>query len=677
MRLYIAEKPSLGRAIADVLPKPHKKEEGCIYVGNGDCVSWCIGHLLEQAEPDAYDPAYKQWRLEHLPIIPKQWRLQPKAAAKKQLAILRKLVKKADDLVHAGDPDREGQLLVDQLIEFLGVRGQRRERIQRCLINDLNPPAVKRALNQLRHNKAFVPLSVSALARTRADWLYGINMTRAFTLQGRKVGYDGVLSVGRVQTPVLGLVVRRDREIDRFQSKPFYQVIAHIETPASATFKAQWVPSDACQPYRDEEGRVLSLGLANKVVASITGKPALVISTTRRNKQQAPPLPDNLSALQIDAAKLYGLSAQQVLDGCQALYERHKLLTYPRSDCRYLPEQHFAQAASVLAAIADNSDALKSAVNQADAKRKSKAWNDKKVDAHHAIIPTAKHADCGRLTQTEQRLYYLAARQYIAQFYPPHDYRECEIQLEIAGGRFVAKSKESKNLGWKKLFEKKTTRLQQGHSQEEPNDAQMNPTLPEVKKGETLLCRQGELLERQTSPPKPFNDASLLAAMTGIGRYVDDKALRAILKETDGLGTEATRAGIIELLFNRGFLLRNGKQVRASEAGKALIDSLPVIATQPDMTARWEMELNAISRREANYVDFMQPLEAWLRTLITQNQSQSESMQGLKGLKSHAKPVKKRRLTPKTKTPAKGAATTGRRTKKASPKKRKTPATSS
>ncbi|MEW8420144.1 MAG: DNA topoisomerase III [Candidatus Thiodiazotropha endolucinida] len=671
MRLYIAEKPSLGRAIADVLPKPHKKEEGCIYVGNGDCVSWCIGHLLEQAEPDAYDPAYKQWRLEHLPIIPEQWRLQPKAAAKKQLAILRKLVKKADDLVHAGDPDREGQLLVDQLIEFLGVQGHQRERVQRCLINDLNPPAVKRALNTLRHNKEFVPLSVSALARTRADWLYGINMTRTFTIQGRKVGYDGVLSVGRVQTPVLGLVVRRDREIDCFESKPFYQVIAHIETPAQATFKARWVPSDACQPYQDEEGRVLSLGLANKVVASITGEPALVISAARRNKQQAPPLPYNLSTLQIDAAKQYGLSAQQVLDGCQALYERHKLLTYPRSDCRYLPEQHFSQAPSVLAAIASNSDALKSVVNQADSKRQSKAWNDKKVDAHHAIIPTAKHTDFGRLTQTEQRLYYLAARQYIAQFYPHYEYQECEIQLEIAGGRFIAKSRVPKNLGWKKLFEKKTTQNQKGNSQEEQNDAHMNATLPEVKKGETLLCRKGELLEKQTSPPKPFNDASLLAAMTGIGRYVDDKALRVILKETDGLGTEATRAGIIELLFNRGFLLRNGKQIRASEAGKALIDSLPLMATQPDMTARWEMELNAISRREANYVDFMQPLEVLLRTLIAQ--SQSESMQGLKGLKSHAKPVKKRRSTRKAKTQTKGNATTIARTKKASQKKRKKP----
>lgn len=346
------------------------------------------------------------------------------------------------------------------------------------------------------------------------------------------------------------------------------------------------------------------------------------------------------------------MSAQQVLDGCQALYERHKLLTYPRSDCRYLPKQHWSQAQSVLAAIASNSDALQTVVNNADPQRRSQAWNDKKVDAHHAIIPTAKTANLARLTQTEQQLYRLVARQYIAQFYPHHEYQDSEIHLNIAGGHFVAKSRESKNTGWKSLFERKTpeqkksTRHKDSES-DESSDAALNTALPTVNKGDELLCRQGELLEKQTSAPKPFNDASLLAAMTGIGRYVDDKALRAILKGTDGLGTEATRAGIIELLFKRGFLFRTGKQIRASDAGKALIDSLPPMATQPDMTARWEMELNAISRREATYVDFMQPLEVLLRTLITQ--SSHESMQGLKGLKSHAKPFRKRRSTQKAK----------------------------
>jgi len=262
MILYVAEKPSLGRAIAEVLPKPQKREVGCIRLANGDVVSWCIGHLLEQAEPHAYDPGYKQWRLESLPIVPENWQLVPKEATRKQLSLLRQLVRQADQLVHAGDPDREGQLLVDELFDYLKVGGDKRAGIRRCLINDLNPQAVRRALGRLRDNSEFVPLSVSALARARADWLYGINLTRAYTLQGRQAGYNGVLSVGRVQTPILGLVVRRDEVIATFVPKPFYEVLAHLQTDTGETFKAKWQPSEACRPYQDEEGRVLHTGLA-------------------------------------------------------------------------------------------------------------------------------------------------------------------------------------------------------------------------------------------------------------------------------------------------------------------------------------------------------------------------------------------------------------------------------
>lgn len=316
MILYIAEKPSLGRAIADVLPKPHKKGDGFIEAANGDCVSWCVGHLLEQAEPDAYNPEFKAWKFEHLPIVPDKWQLTPKAATRSQLTVLKRLVKQASMLVNAGDPDREGQLLVDEVIAYLGVTGDKLHQTQRLLISDLNPQAVKRALTQLRSNREFIPLSTSALARSRADWLYGMNMTRAYTIQGKKVGYQGVLSVGRVQTPLLGLVVRRDKEIANFQSKPFYEVLAHLATDKQETFSAKWQPSEACQPYMDEEGRVLARGLAQNVVSRISDKPALVTQLVAKDKKQHPPLPYSLSALQIDAAKRFGMSAKDVLDTC-------------------------------------------------------------------------------------------------------------------------------------------------------------------------------------------------------------------------------------------------------------------------------------------------------------------------------------------------------------------------
>ncbi len=616
MKLYIAEKPSLGRAIAEVLPKPHKKGDGFISVGNGDCVSWCIGHLLEQAEPDAYDAKFKQWQLEHLPIVPEKWQLKPKPTSRKQLAVLRQLVKDADELVHAGDPDREGQLLVDQVIDYLGVKGTKRNSIQRCLINDLNPVAVTRALSQLRDNREFIPLSTSALARSRADWLYGINMTRAFTLQGRKVGYQGVLSVGRVQTPLLGLVVARDAEIEHFVSKPFFQVIANLLTKDGSRFKARWQPSEECLPWQDEEGRVLSRGLVENVAARITDQPALVTNSSVKKRLQAPPLPYNLSSLQIDGAKRFGMSAKAVLDTCQSLYERHKLLTYPRSDSRYLPVEHLKERGGVLDAIKSNSAALASAVPGADTSLVSKAWNDKKVEAHHAIIPTARKMDTSKLSKAERDIYELAARQYLIQFYPPHESQESQIELTIASGSFIAKASESLKPGWKALFPSK------GPGKNAAQEAALNSHLPALKKGDICSSEVGEILAKETSPPKPFDDASLLAAMTGIARYVKDPKIRQVLKETDGLGTEATRASIIELLFTRGFLQRPGKTIRSTAAGKGLIASLPEMATTPDMTAQWETLLSAISRKEASYQAFMLPLETALRDLITQSQMQ-------------------------------------------------------
>lgn len=648
MKLFIAEKPSLGRAIADVLPKPHQKKDGYIEASNGDIVTWCIGHLLEQAAPEDYDPAFKKWQVEHLPIIPQQWQLKAKYKTKKQLGVVRKLIKSADVLVNAGDVDREGQILVDEVISFCKASKSKVENAQRCLISDMNFNAVKKSVSNLKLNKQFIPLAVSALARARADWIYGLNMTRLCTLQGQKSGYQGVLSIGRVQTPILGLIVNRDLNIESFVSKPFYEVEAFLQTEKREVFVGKWKPSEACQPYMDAENRVLSKPLAQNVVDRITQKTGKIINIDKNNQQQPPPLPFSLSSLQISAAKAFGMSAKQVLDICQQLYERHKLITYPRSDCQYLPKEHLKEAASVTSAIAAIAPDLASTLNTIDLKKKSRAWDDKKVSAHHAIIPTSRSQKSGSLSATEIKVYGLIAKQYLAQFFPNHRYAETSVTSEIEGGTFLTKQKQILDLGWKSLlFSEKSNRSTNASADAKNNSNNAkNQSLPaDLKVGDSLFCHSGEVLEKNTSPPKHFTDATLLSALTGIGRYVTDPAIKKSLRETDGLGTEATRAGIIELLFKRQYIIRSGKDIKATEVGRKLITALPSQISQPDMTALWESQLESISQQTLNYKSFIGGVESNLHCLI--EDVKKVSLAGLPAFTGKQRFNKKRSTTKK------------------------------
>ncbi|CAM3905181.1 DNA topoisomerase III [Vibrio aquimaris] len=632
-RLFIAEKPSLGRAIAAALPNPQKKDQGFIRCGNGDVVTWCIGHLLEQVEPDAYDDRYKKWNMADLPIVPQQWQLRPRKSASKQLTVVKKLLKTCTEIIHAGDPDREGQLLVDEVLDYCKVAKAKQTSAQRLLISDLNLPAVKRALNQMRSNQEFIPLSVSALARSRADWLYGMNMSRAYTLLGQQAGYQGVLSVGRVQTPVLGLVVRRDEEIENFVPRDYFTLDALIPYQEGARqfdIRARWKPSEACRPWQDEEGRVLNRKLVENVASRIANQAAEVVESEQKQSKQFAPLPYSLSALQIDAAKRFSMSAQQVLDTCQSLYEKHKLITYPRSDCRYLPKGHYSEASSVCDAISNNAKELNSAVSQADLTLKSKAWNDKKVDAHHAIIPTPKKASVNALSANEMKIYQQIARQYLMQFYPAAVYAEAKLVFDIAGGEFVAKGRQLVSAGWKALL---------GKTDEEDTGVDTVPPLP---KDSVLTCREGEIKDRKTEPPKHFTEASLLQAMTGIARFVSDKELKKILKETDGLGTEATRAGILDTLFKRQLLKRQGKTILSSPAGRGLIHALPAESTYPDMTAHWEHQLQGMAERNQAYQPFMSALQGKIDGLMQQIKSQPVP-ESLRHLPKVEKPAYKRK----------------------------------
>lgn len=603
MRLFIAEKPSLARAIATALPGHIEKGQGYLRCGDGDVVTWCIGHLLEPAEPAHYDPRWKSWRLHELPIFPEQWAVLPKDKVRNQLKILETLVSQATTIVHAGDPDREGQLLVDEVLRYCRVRMP----VERLLIQDLTPTAVVRSLSQLRDNREFRHLSHSALARQRADWLYGINLTRAYTLRYQQQGQQGVYSVGRVQTPVLGLVVERDLTIANFEPKPFYTltVTGASRSEPPETFTARWRPGEAFRQAMDEEDRVLDRSLVEKVAADVDGQTGTITQARFRERNEAPPLPLSLSALQIEAGRLYGLGAKAVLDAAQSLYEKHQLITYPRSDCRYLPEEHFGQRHAVVEALQFIAPGLSRLAQQAELKRHSRAWDDKKVDAHHAIIPTTRKRPAGNLSRSEMRIYELISRYYLMQFFPDAVHREGRLDLTVADYDFRATETGVLDAGWKVL----EIRLK------EQNEKPARP-LPRLDVGDPVDCASPQIKDRMTQPPSHFTDATLLSAMTNIARFVSDAELRKTLRDTDGLGTEATRAGIIETLFKRDYLIRDGRAIKSTEKGQDLIGALPDAVARPDMTAVWEATLERIRQGEGDPRAFLASIEKQIGTLL-------------------------------------------------------------
>jgi DNA topoisomerase-3 len=612
MRLFIAEKPSLARAIAEALPGPQKRARLHIECGAGDVVAWCAGHILEMAPPEAYGDAYKTWRLESLPIAPKDWKLE--VSSPELLASIRRLLRSAKRVVHAGDPDREGQLLVDEVLHFLGYGGP----VDRLLVRDLSPEAVRRQLVALEPNGKYRSLYESALARQRADWLYGMNMTRLYTLLGRGAGQGGVLSVGRVQTPLLGLIVARDRAIAEFRPVPYYVVAAEMRGAGGGeTFRAVWMPGPSAD--LDPEGRLLSRAAAEAVRGCAGGREGRVTECDEERKTEAPPLPYALADLQVDAGRRARMTAAQVLDACQSLYETHRLLTYPRSDCAFLPEGHRAQAREVCSAIGRQAPAFGPAIAKADLTLRSKAWNDKKVSAHHGIIPTpaAGSRAPAQLTAAERAVYELVCRRYLAQFYPPHEFLHTRIELEVAGERFAATGRQVLALGWKALSDTETDEdLSGGEPAAAEKEKEATAPLPALRLGDAVSALDVTVTGKRTAPPKPFNDASLIAAMCGVAKFVHDPTVKKILTEADGIGTPATRAAIIETLFERGYVARVGRAVVSTDTGRALVNSLPEVATTPELTATWEAALRAITDGTQTSGAFLARVGAHIEQLV-------------------------------------------------------------
>ena len=583
MRLFIAEKPSLARAIAAVLPQPQEHNKLFIKAGD-DIVAWAKGHLLVQAMPEDYDEKYKQWNIAPLPIVPEFWKMLPKKDSKDLLDNLQKLLKKVDVVVNAGDCDREGQLLIDEILEFCGYKGK----ALRILISDTNPEAVKKALTNLKPNSDFRGDYYAALARSRADWLYGINLTRLYTKLAEQNGYRGEpLRIGRVKTPVTAIVVKRDEEIESFTPKPFWVIQAEISVENNS-FNAVWKPKDEQQGL-DEEKRLIDKTVADALANKLTGKSAIITKYESKKQSSKPPVGFSLPKLQMIASKKYDISPAKTLEICQKLYEQG-ILTYPRSDCEFLPEAHHDEAEKVFSVIEKLSSVK--VPESVDKERKTSVFNTQKVAEHHAIIPSASCKVTKQLEKDEALIFELVARRYISFFMPDFEFLQVNINADIDGELFSASGRQILNDGWKSLENDSQDK------NEDDSEENKSAPLPEISEGKNGSCSYINLLEKKTKAPARFTEAALLKAMNEVYLYVKDAEIKKILKETDGIGTAATQAGIIQELIDSKMLIKKGKNLISSQSARSLIHALPEIITLPDLTAVFENYCRKIKAHE-------------------------------------------------------------------------------
>ena len=598
MRLFLCEKPSQGRDIAKVLGAT-RRGDGCL-IGTDSTVTWCIGHLLETAPPEAYGMQHKNWSLDHLPIIPAQWQVEVKPKTAAQFNVIKRLLKEASTVVIATDADREGEMIARELLELCNYLGP----VKRLWLSALNEASICKALSSLKSGQETFPLYHSALARSRADWLIGMNLSRLFTLLGRRAGYDGVLSVGRVQTPTLRLVVDRDRAIASFVPVPYWEVEVHLSSMGQP-FIASWQPPSSGQ---DEAGRCLQRALASQTVQAISSsQTATVLLLQTEHCREAPPLPFDLSTLQEVCSRKLGLGVQEVLNIAQALYETHKATTYPRSDCRYLPKSMFNEVPAVFDALLKTDPALQPTLGKLDRSLHSRVWNDAKVTAHHAIIPTTEPANLARMSEQERHVYELIRSHYLAQFLPHHEFYRTQVELECGEERLTAVGKQIQVQGWKGLLYE---------TAEEDEYGQKSQVLPVMQQGTQCAVDDVELKSMRTAAPKRLTEGDLIKAMKNVAKLVNDPRLKQKLRDTTGIGTEATRAGIIKGLIDRGYLLKKKHALMASAAAHTLIEAVPAAIADPGMTAIWEQALDEIEAGRLTLAAFVAKQASWIAQLV-------------------------------------------------------------
>ena len=590
MILVIAEKPVLGKAIADALPGTATMKNGCIYKGDY-IVTWVFGHMLSLKEPEDYDIGYKSWNINSLPIFFKDWQVKigkngnlnkGQISKSQRVNQIGSLLKQADEVIHAGDPDDEGQLLIDELLRWFNYKGI----VKRLDTANTTLVAMKKALSHMTDNKPHEPYGWSAYARSVADLMVGINMSRLFSCKNQTL-----LTIGRVQTPTLGLVVNRDLAIEGHHKQKYYTIACDINFN-NDTVQADFIPSKTDSNLVD--GHILSKEYAEQICNRLKGQTLKNINITKKIVYEAPPLPFNLVKLQTYCSGKFGYSPQQVLDITQSLRENHKAITYNRSDCQYLSEEHYKEAPVTMKAVIMN---IRYKPKSLDMNLKSKCFDSSKISAHFAIIPTNQKVNLDKLSEAEKNVYLAICKYYIAQFMPKAKKEQTNLSIELGNGEAIkAVSTVIIEQGYRSIF-----------NEAEKDKASNLSKIPEgIYSGKIT---DTDIAEKETKPPSRYTKASLNEDMTCISKYVKDPKIKQLLLSKDegkegergSIGTSATRSGIIESLVKRGFLREDGKKVISTALGRELYRILPDEIKKADMTAEWWSIQEEIQNGTANY----------------------------------------------------------------------------
>lgn len=589
--LILTEKPSVGREIARVL-NCRQKADGCI-MGDKYIITWALGHLVTLAEPEAYHEKYKSWKMEDLPMLPEKMKLVAIKGTTKQFKVVQSLMKRGDvsDLVIATDSGREGELVARWIMQKAGWS----KPAKRLWISSQTDRAIKEGFASLKPSKEYDNLYKSAQARAEADWLVGLNVTRALTCK-----YNAQLSAGRVQTPTLALIVEREEEIKKFVPKEYWTI--QINT---GRFLATWRDSNG-------QSKIFDRQKADEIIGAVSQKEGVLTNVTREYKYQAPPAAYDLTELQRDANKKFGYTAKETLSLMQSLYETHKALTYSRTDSRYISEDMVVTLQDRLLSVATgNYKELVGGLLKNRPLSTKHLVNNEKVTDHHAIIPTEEQINLTDLTAKERNIYDLVVRRFIAVLSPSFEYEETKVKITVNKQEFFAKGKIVKNLGWKAAYE---SQLSFEDNDDEDEDEQV---LPSVKQGDFVKVTSVKAKNGKTKPPARYTEATLLTAMENPQRHVENKELREVLKATSGLGTPATRADIIEKLFASFYMERKGKEIVPTSKGIQLIGLVPQELKLAELTAKWEQTLTSISKGKAEDRQFISEMRKYAAKLVS------------------------------------------------------------